>query len=118
MDRARHAEAAATLAEAARLAPGEYDAAFNAAVAAREAGLMEAAEMWYRRAVSLRPGDASAHMNLGAMLHLVGKLVEAEAEYLQAWDLGRREEVTRTNLRRLHNVMRARRMEVRSVVGL
>ncbi len=29
--------------------------------------------------------DPSAHMNLGAMLHLVGKLEEAEEKYLAAW---------------------------------
>ena len=118
MDRERHDEAAATLAEAARLSPQDYDATFNAAVAAREAGKLDAAEAWYRRAVELRPREASGHMNLGALLHLVGKLQEAEAEYLEAWGLGSRKEVTRTNIHRLHNVMRARRMEVRTVEGL
>ena len=87
-------------------------------MAAREAGKLDAAEAWYRRAVELRPREASGHMNLGALLHLVGKLQEAEAEYLEAWGLGSRKEVTRTNIHRLHNVMRARRMEVRTVEGL
>ena len=118
MDQARHAEAATALATAASLDPANYDAVFNAAVAAREAGQLEAAERWYRGAVALRPADASPHMNLGALLHLVGRLREAEAAYLEAWRLGHGQEATRTNLRRLHGLMRARGLEVARVEGL
>ncbi len=52
-------------------------------------------------------------MNLGAMLHLVGKLEEAESEYLSAWSLNPDDAHTRTNLNRLHKVMRAKGMAVR-----
>jgi len=117
MDMARHSEASATLAEAARLAPRDYDTVFNAAVAAREAGDLAAAETWYRRAVNLRPQDPSPHMNLGALLHLAGRLREAEEEYLEACALGPVEETTKTNLQRLHKLMRNRNMKVRSIGG-
>jgi len=115
MDMARHSEASAALAEAARLAPRDYDTVFNAAVAAREAGDLAAAETWYRRAVKLRPQDPSPHMNLGALLHLAGRLREAEEEYLEACRLGPVEETTKTNLQRLHKLMRNRNMTVRSI---
>ena len=84
----------------------------------RPLGQLEAAERWYRGAVALRPADASPHMNLGALLHLVGRLREAEAAYLEAWRLGHGQEATRTNLRRLHGLMRARGLEVARVEGL
>ena len=118
MDMERHSEAKATLAEAARLAPRDYDTVFNAAVAAREAGDLKSAESWYRRAVELRPKDASAHMNFGALLHLAGRLREAEDEYLEAHRLAPIEETTKTNLARLHKLMRNRNMKVRSIGGL
>ena len=115
MDMARHSEAKTTLAEAARLAPKDFDTVFNAGVAAREAGDINSAEAWYRRAVSLRPRDASAHMNLGALLHLAGKLREAEEEYLEACRLGPVQQTTKTNLQRLHKLMRNRNMKVRNI---
>ena len=49
-------------------------------------------------------------MNLGAMLHLVGKLREAESHYLTAWKLNPGDPSTKTNLERLHNIMRAKRI--------
>ena len=61
--------------------------------------------------------DASAHMNLGAMLHLVGKLREAETHYIKAWDLNRGDANTLTNIRRLHNIMRGKGIKVNSVDG-
>jgi len=44
-------------------------------------------------------------MNLGAMLHLAGKLSEAESEYLISWKLRPGDPSTKTNIQRLHNVM-------------
>ena len=52
--------------------------------------------------------DPSGHSNLGAMLHLVGKLREAEASYLRALELAPEDANTRVNLKRLRNVMRAK----------
>ena len=59
--------------------------------------------------------DPSAHMNLGAMLHLVGKLTEAEERYLSAWKLHPGDAATRTNLERLHNIMRKKGLKIRPV---
>jgi hypothetical protein len=53
-------------------------------------------------------------MNLGAMLHLVGKLSEAEDRYLSAWRLNPGDSVTKTNLERLHNIMRKKGVPTRS----
>ena len=54
-------------------------------------------------------------MNLGAMLHLVGKLREAEDHYITAWRLNPGDASTKTNIGRLHNIMRARGMEIRDI---
>ena len=45
MDRNRFSEAAKNLGEAAKLNPSNYDNVFNAAVAYREAGQLDIAEM-------------------------------------------------------------------------
>jgi len=49
---------------------------------------------------------ALAHMNLGAMLHFNGRLLEAEASYLTALRLQPNDEVTTTNLNKLRNKLR------------
>jgi hypothetical protein len=54
-------------------------------------------------------------MNLGAMLHLVGKLSEAEDHYLMAWSLNPGDQATRTNIQRLHNIMRKKGLAVKKV---
>ena len=56
-------------------------------------------------------------MNLGAMLHLVGKLGEAETHYIKAWDLNRGDANTLTNIKRLHNIMRSKGLKVKLVEG-
>jgi Flp pilus assembly protein TadD len=48
--------------------------------------------------------DAGSHMNLGAMLHLNGKFVEAEESYLKSLELRPGDPTTLTNLERLHNL--------------
>jgi Flp pilus assembly protein TadD len=110
MDRNRFSEAAKNLGEAARLNPSNYDNVFNAAVAYREAGQLDIAEMFYRRTVEIRPMEAASHMNLGALLHLQGKLAEAEEEYIQAWTLRPGDQATRINIQRLHNIMKSRNL--------
>lgn len=47
----------------------------------------------------------AALMNLGAILHLNGKLQEAEANYLRALDLKPDDSITQSNLRKLWNIM-------------
>lgn len=44
-------------------------------------------------------------MNLGAILHLNGKLQEAEANYLRALQLKPDDAITQSNLRKLWNIM-------------
>ena len=44
-------------------------------------------------------------MNLGAILHLNGKLQEAEANYLRALQLKPDDLITQSNLHKLWNVM-------------
>ena len=54
-------------------------------------------------------------MNLGAMLHLVGKLEEAEERYFRALELDPGNQSTLTNIRRLHNIMRGKGLKVRDL---
>jgi TPR repeat protein len=51
-----------------------------------EAGNLEEAEDWYRKAADL--GDSDAAFNLGNLLHEAGNLEEAEDWYRKAADLG------------------------------
>ena len=70
-------------------------------------------------------------MNLGAMLHLLGKLKDAEDEYLTAWSLSTSEDnqsknkieqnelqasqnSIKINLKRLHNIMRSKGMSIQN----
>lgn len=114
MDKRRHLEAAKNFQVAATFDPSDYDSVFNSAVAFREAGDLVRAEAYYRDALGLR-GDAASHMNLGAMLHLVGKLQEAEQNYIKAWNLRPGDASTKINIQRLHNIMRAKKLKVANV---
>ena len=49
---------------------------------------------------------ATAHMNLGAMLHFNGKLAEAEQSYKTALKLKPDDHVTQGNLKKLQNLMK------------
>uniref|UniRef100_A0A1A7ZHT1 Transmembrane and tetratricopeptide repeat containing 2 n=2 Tax=Nothobranchius furzeri TaxID=105023 RepID=A0A1A7ZHT1_NOTFU len=71
----------------------------------RQANLNEAAEKYYGQAASLRPDYPAALMNLGAILHLNGKLQKAEANYLRALQLKPDDTITQSNLRKLWNIM-------------
>lgn len=51
------------------------------------------------------PQYPAALMNLGAILHLNGKLQEAEANYLRALQLKPDDTITQSNLRKLWNIM-------------
>lgn len=55
-------------------------------------------------------------MNLGAILHLNGKLSEAEANYLRALQLKPDDAITQSNLRKLWNIME--RQGVRTKLGM
>ena len=71
-------------------------------------------------------------MNLGAMLHLLGKLKDAEDEYLTAWSLSTTkykqsknkieqnelqasENSIKINLKRLHNIMTSKGISTKKI---
>ncbi|KAM9754795.1 protein O-mannosyl-transferase TMTC2 [Menidia menidia] len=105
LEESRLLEAAEMAKKAARLDSGEFDVVFSAAHMLRQASLNEAAEKYYGQAASLRPNYPAALMNLGAILHLNGKLQEAEANYLRALQLKPDDTITQSNLRKLWNIM-------------
>ncbi|MGH0162095.1 UNVERIFIED_CONTAM: hypothetical protein FKN15_042522 [Acipenser sinensis] len=105
LEESRLLEAAEMAGKAAELDSTEFDVVFNAAHMLRQASLNEAAEKYYRLAAGLRPDYPAALMNLGAILHLNGKLQEAEVNYLQALHLKLDDTITQSNLRKLWNIM-------------
>ncbi|GBM13564.1 Transmembrane and TPR repeat-containing protein 2 [Araneus ventricosus] len=68
------------------------------------------AETYYKIAVKLRPYEVTSHMNLGAMLHVNGKLQEAEASYLEALKLRPDDPITQNNLQKLRNLITQRKL--------
>ncbi|KAM8822150.1 protein O-mannosyl-transferase TMTC2-like isoform 1-T1 [Synchiropus picturatus] len=105
LEQSRLGEAGEMAERAAHLDAAEFDVVFSAAHMLRQASLNQAAERLYRQAAGLRPDLPAALMNLGAMLHLNGKLPEAEASYLRALRLKPDDVITRANLRKLWNIM-------------
>ncbi|XP_056654557.1 protein O-mannosyl-transferase TMTC2 isoform X3 [Monodelphis domestica] len=105
LEEARVMEAAEMAQKAAELDSDEFDVVFNAAHMLRQASLNEAAEKYYELAARLRPNYPAALMNLGAILHLNGRLLKAEANYLQALQLKPDDVITQSNLRKLWNIM-------------
>lgn len=57
-------------------------------------------------------------MNLGAILHLNGKLPEAEANYLRALQLKPDDVITQSNLRKLWNIMERQGLGIRLGLGM
>ncbi|XP_048869728.1 protein O-mannosyl-transferase TMTC2-like [Brienomyrus brachyistius] len=105
LDESRLSEAAAVAEKAAQLDGAEFDVVFNAAHVLRQASLNQAAEKYYGLAASLRPNYPAALMNLGAILHLNGKLQEAESNYLRALQFKPDDAITQSNLRKLWKIM-------------
>ncbi|CAL9697238.1 unnamed protein product [Knipowitschia caucasica] len=105
LEESRVMQAAEMAKKAAQLDSGEFDVVFSAAHMLRQANLNEAAEKYYGQAASLRPDYPAALMNLGAILHLNGKLQEAESNYLRALQLKPDDSITQSNLRKLWNIM-------------
>ncbi|XP_051580547.1 protein O-mannosyl-transferase TMTC2 [Myxocyprinus asiaticus] len=105
LEDSRLLEAAEMAQKAAQLDSEEFDVVFSAAHMLRQASLNDAAEKYYRQAASLRSNYPAALMNLGAILHLNGKLQEAEANYLRALQLKPDDTITQSNLRKLWNIM-------------
>lgn len=105
LEESRLTEAAEMAKKAAELDSTEFDVVFNAAHMLRQASLNEAAEKYYDLAARLRPNYPAALMNLGAILHLNGRLQKAEANYLRALQLKPDDVITQSNLRKLWNIM-------------
>ncbi|XP_061679226.1 protein O-mannosyl-transferase TMTC2 [Syngnathoides biaculeatus] len=105
LEESRLLEAAEMAQKAAHFDSGEFDVVFSAAHMLRQASLNAAAEKYYGQAANLRPNYPAALMNLGAILHLNGKLQEAEANYLRALRLKPDDTITQSNLRKLWNIM-------------
>ncbi|XP_061085470.1 protein O-mannosyl-transferase TMTC2-like isoform X2 [Conger conger] len=111
LEESRVMEAAVMAEKAADLESGEFDLVFSAAHMLRQASLNEAAEKYYKMAAGLRPDYPAALMNLGAILHLNGKLREAESHYLRALRLKPQDAITQSNLRKLWNIMEKQGLE-------
>uniref|UniRef100_A0A8C9TD78 dolichyl-phosphate-mannose--protein mannosyltransferase n=1 Tax=Scleropages formosus TaxID=113540 RepID=A0A8C9TD78_SCLFO len=113
LEEGRFTEAAEMAETAAQLESGDFDVVFNAAHMLRQASLHHAAEKYYSLAANLRPDYPAALMNLGAILHLNGKLQEAEANYLRALQLKPDDTITQSNLRKLWNIMEKQGLRTR-----
>ena len=60
----------------------------------------------------IRSQNPVAHMNLGAMLHMQGKLDEAEKSYMKALELRPGDQLTKENLRKLRSLKAKRNTKV------
>uniref|UniRef100_UPI00358F6F31 protein O-mannosyl-transferase TMTC2 isoform X2 n=1 Tax=Myxine glutinosa TaxID=7769 RepID=UPI00358F6F31 len=101
----RFVEAASIAEKAAEKDSQDFEIIFSTAHMCRQAGMNQAAEVHYRRASNLQPNQPTALMNLGAILHLNGRLHEAEAYYLQALQLKPNDAITQSNLQKLHKII-------------
>lgn len=126
----RKVEACEQRVRAAELSPNDYSLVVGAATALRLLDRKNDAETWYRmvsfnykqyigllrvfyllgkllslfvlrKAVQLRPNDARAHTNLGAILHLLGQSNQAADSYKQALQLQPNDSTTIANLAKL-----------------
>ncbi|XP_009857867.3 protein O-mannosyl-transferase TMTC2 [Ciona intestinalis] len=103
INRGMYTEASKLLDKAIEVTKGtpDYELLFAAASAHRHAKSYSTAERYYRLAVKVKPKLASSHMNLGAILHLQGKLSEARKSYMQALSLKPMDPLVLENLEKL-----------------
>lgn len=80
---------------------GHADARLNLGRLLHEAGLLAAAEMHYRLALTSRPRDATAAFNLGVALEDLGRAEEAIAAYETSLELDPRNPDAHFNISRL-----------------
>ncbi|CAI4231090.1 unnamed protein product [Auanema sp. JU1783] len=66
------------------------------------------AEKLLRRVVELEPMSSTSYSNYGAILHIMGKLEDAEVYYLKAIQMGPNDEVASSNLQKLRRSMKLR----------
>ncbi|XP_046385963.1 protein O-mannosyl-transferase TMTC2-like [Ischnura elegans] len=102
VEQGRHAEAAEYFKSATEaIEPPQFEDVMAAATSYRLCGKLREAEIFYRMGVQLRPKLHSTHVNLGALLHLTGRLDEARKSYEKALSLKPGDQLTLTNLQRL-----------------
>uniref|UniRef100_F6XAQ8 dolichyl-phosphate-mannose--protein mannosyltransferase n=1 Tax=Ciona intestinalis TaxID=7719 RepID=F6XAQ8_CIOIN len=103
INRGMYTEASKLLDKAIEVTEGtpDYELLFAAASAHRHAKSYSTSERYYRLAVKVKPKLASSHMNLGAILHLQGKLSEARKSYTQALSLKPMDPLVLENLEKL-----------------
>ncbi|WP_051794953.1 serine/threonine-protein kinase [Streptomyces sp. NRRL S-87] len=75
---------------------GDYDAMFSLARLLEDAGLIDEAETWYRKATDA--GHINAMTNLGVLLEDAGRTNEAETWYRKATDAGHTDAMTNLGL--------------------
>ncbi|KAG8226446.1 hypothetical protein J437_LFUL003438, partial [Ladona fulva] len=103
VEQGRHSEAAEYFRLATEVSdPPHFEDVMAAATSYRLSGNLQKAESFYRKGVQLQPELHSAHINLGAFLHLVGEYEEAEKCYKTALQLKPGDQLTLNNLQRLH----------------
>lgn len=102
------------------MSPNDYPLVTAAATALRMLDRKHEAEKWYRQvsrisfsrirfdiktmllqACNIRPNDARAHTNLGAILHLLGRTHQATLSYKIALNLQPNDPTTLGNLKKL-----------------
>ncbi|XP_071443182.1 protein O-mannosyl-transferase TMTC2-like [Hetaerina americana] len=102
VEQGRHSEAAEYFKLATEvLDPPQFEDVMAAATSYRLCGNLREAEVYYRKGVQLRPQLHSTHVNLGALLHLTGRLDDARKSYERALNLKPGDQLTMTNLQRL-----------------
>nr|CAB3267129.1 transmembrane and TPR repeat-containing protein 2-like [Phallusia mammillata] len=106
--RGRHGDAARLMTQAVASSHGsrDYEVVMNAANAYRQAKSYSEAEKYYRMATQISPQFASAHMNLGAILHLRGKYTEAKSSYVTALSIKPDDVMIKENLGKLEKIMK------------
>lgn len=105
----RFEEASECLIKASQLDGNDYEIISITANVLREAKRNDEAENYYRKAVKIRPQELAGHINLGAMLHLNGKLDEAESSYLNALTIKPNDALSLNNLAKLRHLKAKRR---------
>jgi len=87
------------------VAVGNAQAALQAGVEHHHAGLLDAAQAEYLRALEWNPSLAPAHSNLGALFVAKGDVAQAKSHYLRAIELAPGFAEAHYNLAHLHHVL-------------
>ncbi|XP_028517336.1 protein O-mannosyl-transferase TMTC2 [Exaiptasia diaphana] len=100
-ERRNIASAAEMFVKASYLKRDDFDIVFTAANYLREAGQKEKSREYFTKAARIDPQNPIAHMNLGAIHHVLGDYEQGEKSYLMALKLKPGDEMTQENLKKL-----------------